>query len=129
MVWRPAEAAFKWEEMLQARSALIQFWRNEGKSYGEIARLVSADAAQVKSIHENMLHWHKPEQQKFLDDTEAKQKEQANDHELIKRTEGWLAENPLSTNQITRPIVEDLLTALKGLDTQNQAEMNINDIR
>jgi hypothetical protein len=79
MVWRPAEAAFKWEEMLQARSALIQFWRNEGKSYQEIARLVSADAAQVESIHENMLHWHKPEQQKFLDDIEAKHKEQPND--------------------------------------------------
>jgi hypothetical protein len=40
-------------------------------------------------------------------------------NELIKRAEGWLAESPLSTNQITRPIVEDLLTALKGKGWQD----------
>ena len=41
--------------------------------------------------------------------------------ELIKRAEGWLAESPLSTNQITRPLIQDLLTALKGKGEQGMA--------
>ena len=57
--WMASEPSFKWGEFLEARSALIQYWSNEGKSYGEIANLVSADAAQVQRIDENMQRLHR----------------------------------------------------------------------
>lgn len=57
-MWKPSKPAFRWEEFLSARAALIQYWCAEGKSYEDISNLVSADAAQVRAINEAMKRCH-----------------------------------------------------------------------
>lgn len=77
MIWRPAKPGFMWEEFLGARASLIQYWRQEGKSYAEISDLLSADESQIRRIDESMQHWHKPEQQEFLNRVERNQNDPA----------------------------------------------------